>query len=237
MHAVVKGPLLLGSSVGRPIKSSSQKSCEKNEQAVESFKKTVTQHLENLAIPKDKPVKVWVQDETRYGLISTVRRCWSLRGLRPKADYQTNYQWGYVFGALEITQGEAQFLFTDGVSLAWSRAFLDELVACAPQAIHVVLWDQAGFHPKAGVHEIPEQIRLLPLPPYSPELNPVEQVWNPLKRATANKAWPSLAAIEETIAAALEPFWLLPPRVKQLLGDTWLTRGVAQFLENRSNIK
>jgi transposase len=195
----------------------------------------VTENLEALAIPGDKPVRVWVQDETRYGLISTVRRCWSLRGIRPRADYQTNYQWGYVFGALEITQGEGQFLFTGGVSLEWSRAFLNELVACAPEAIHVVLWDQAGFHLKAGVHEIPEQIRLLPLPPYSPELNPVEQVWNPLKRTTANKAWPSLEAIEETIAATLEPFWLLPQRVKQLLGDTWLTRGVDQFLKNRSD--
>ena len=65
---------------------------------VEAFKQNVVNHLLALDIPLDKRLRVWIEDEHRYGLISTVRRCWTLKGHRPTAPVQMKYQWGYVSG-------------------------------------------------------------------------------------------------------------------------------------------
>ena len=45
----------------------------------------------------EERVRIWVADEHRYGLIPVVRSCWSLRGLRPVAPYQTKYEWSYLY--------------------------------------------------------------------------------------------------------------------------------------------
>ena len=86
---------------------------------------------------------------------------------------QQRYEWEYVYGALEVLEGDAQFRFRPSVSLDFSRDFLRQIAASDPAAEHVVIQDQAGFHPRAGDAGLPDRIHLLPLPPYSPELNPI----------------------------------------------------------------
>ena len=192
--------------------------------------------LAALARPGEKGVRVWVEDEHRYGLMSVVRRCWTLKGRRPTVPYQTKFEWGYVYGALEVSRGQAEFLYTPTVSLAWSAAFLNQLVATAPEALHVVIWDRAGFHLTADSPHLPAAVRVLPLPAYSPELNPVEPLWDPVKRRIANDAWETLAKLEEARTEVLQPFWEQAALVKSLLGKSWLTRGVSDFLSHRNRI-
>ena len=81
----------------------------------------------------------------------------------------------------------------------------------------MIVWDQAGFHHKAGDATLPERIHLLPLPPYSPELNPVEGLWDQAKDVTSNKRFKGLGELEETLAEALRPFWEMPARVLSLV--------------------
>ena len=84
-------------------------------------------------------------------------------------------------------------------------------------------WDQAGFHPRTGHLSVPGGVHLLPLPPYSPELNPVEKIGAFIKDAVCNKVWESLAQIEAAISAELQPLWQIPQRVAQLVGHHgWL---------------
>jgi transposase len=64
--------------------------------AFEEFKRTLARRLWRLKVPRERPVRVWIMDEHRYGLISHGRRCWTLRGVRPRARYRTRYEWGYV---------------------------------------------------------------------------------------------------------------------------------------------
>ena len=208
---------------------------KKDPEAEKKFKQEIVQKLETLEIAPDKEVRIWVEDEHRYGLISIIRRCWMLRGQRVKVPYQTKYQWGYVYGALEVMTGAAEFFFTPTVSLRWTDAFLQQLVATAPEAIHILIWDGAGFHPKENIHQLPPQLRLLPLPPYCPESNPVEPLWNIVKREEANAAWPTLDIIEEVISQALTPFWQQTEKVLSFLGISWLTLGAASFLARRLN--
>ena len=174
-----------------------------------------------------------MEDEHRYGLISVLRRCWTIKGHRVTAPRQMKYQWSYAYAAADIVTGNAEFLHTPTVSLEWTQVFLDQLIATDPEGIHIIIWDRAGYHPKVLTNELAESVRFLPLPAYSPELNPVEPLWDQVKVHAANDIWETLDDIESAINEVLEPFWEHVTRVWSLLGNTWLTRGVIIFLQHR----
>jgi len=177
-----------------------------------------------------------VEDEHRYGLISFIRRCWMLRGHRCTAPYQTKYEWAYVYAAAEIVTGNLQVLYTPTVSLDWTEVFLSQIVHTDPQAVHVVLWDQAGYHPSSGHPTVPKQVYLFPFAPYCPELNPIEKLWNPVKERLGNEAWDTLDQAQDAITEVLQPFWEQPHPVYSLLGNGWLIQGVVTLLEKNSLI-
>ncbi len=192
-----------------------------NPSAAAAFRAELEQRLEQLALPKDKPVKIWVADESRFGLHTQSRRCWALRGQRVVIPQQQRYEWEYGYGALAVLAGDAQFRLMPSVNLDFSRDVLEQIAASDPAAEPVVIQDQAGFHPRARDAGLPERIHLLPLPPYSPELNPIEGLWDQVQDVTCNRRHESLAALEETLTAALRPFWETPARVLSLIHH-WL---------------
>jgi transposase len=191
-------------------------------QAVQ-FQQQLCAKLKNLNVAGGKPVRIWVTDEHRYGLIPVVRKCWTLRGERPTAPYQTKYEWGYLYSALEVDgKNAAQFLCLPRVDLEMSRLFLEHLVALDPQAEHVVIQDRAGFHLNPELHELPAGVQVLPLPPYSPELNPVEAIGDVIKDRIGNALWATLEALEEAIGEELRPIYESAERVRSLVSHGWL---------------
>jgi transposase len=219
--------------VGGVLKVPRKTHAKKDAAQGEHFKQTLAEELQRLPLETGRPVRVWVADEHRFGLISVVRRCWSLRGERVKAPYHTKYQWGYLHSALEVDGAHgAQALFSSSVNLETSGKFLEQIVQSDPLCEHVVIWDQAGFHPRCGDPTVPAGVHLISLPPYSPELNPVEKLGSFIKDAVANQVWHTLAAIEDAIAEELRPFWKIPERVKQLIGENWLTAQLNSFDPN-----
>jgi transposase len=189
--------------------------------ALAAFRAELEQNLEKLDLPKDRPVKIWVADEARFGLHTQSRRCWALRGQRVVLAQEQRYEWEYVYGAVEVVEGLTEFQFLPSVSLELSGGFLQQLADSDVQAEHVVIWDQAGFHPRPGVAALPARIHLLPLPPYSPELNPVEGLWDQTQDVTSNRHFASLDELEETLTQALRPFWETPVRALSLVHH-WL---------------
>ena len=134
-----------------------------------------------------RPVRLWVADEHRYGLIPVVRKCWTLRGVRPMVPYRTKYEWAYLYSALEVDgQKAAEFLCLPEVSLEMSGLFLKHLAASDPGAEPIVIWDQAGFHSKPELHTVPERVPLVSLPPHSPELNPTEAIGDVIQDRIGN---------------------------------------------------
>jgi len=209
----------LGASLKVPRKSHAKK----DEGQSVRFKEGLAGELSTLGIDTRKPFRLWVVDEHRYGLISTLRRCWTLRGHRPGSPYQTKYEWGYVYGGLEVMEGGSEFLYTPTVNLHLSAKFLEQISRNEPDAEHVVVWDGAGFHQKEQLEGLPENIHLVTLPPYSPELNPIEQLWDQVAVVYANRVYETLDEIEEDITAALRPFWESARNVLRLLGvDNYL---------------
>jgi transposase len=207
---------------------------KKDPVAAEAFKTTLSRKLTALKLPASKPVRLWVADEMRYGLQPVTRRVWTLRGQRAVAPVYPRYQWGYVFGALQVGgEGAAEFFYCPTVNLENSRTFLHQLAAREPDAIHVVLWDGAGFHPGDGDPGLPAHVRLIALPPYSPELNPVEKLWDQLKDHLCNRVFATLASLETVMSEFLRAFWQDGRRVLSLIGNGWLFAQTGRFLRQR----
>ena len=189
--------------------------------ATAAFRAELEPRLEALPLPKGRAVKIWIADESRFGLHTQSRRCWALRGQRVVLPREQRYEWEYVYGAVEVVEGLAQFRFLPSVSLEFSRGFLQQIADSDAQAEHVVIWDQAGFHPRPEDAQLPARIHLLPLPPYSPELNPVEGLWDQTQDVTSNRHFADLDQPEEVLTQALRPFWETPARVLSLVHH-WL---------------
>lgn len=122
-------------------------------------------------------VRVMWMDEARIGQQGTLTAVWGPRGSRPAAVRQTRYQWVYLYAAVEPATGFSSALLAPHVNTGTMNAFLKVLSGeVDPGDLVVLIMDQAGWH-KARALEVPGNIVILYLPPYSPELNPVENLW------------------------------------------------------------
>ena len=111
------------------------------------------------------------------GQQGTLTRIWARRGTRPRAPRDTRYKWSYIFGAACPARGIAAGLVLPYVNSEAMGLHLAEIAKAVTSGSHALLIvDGAGWH-GAKALRIPRNITLLKLPPYAPELNPMENVW------------------------------------------------------------
>lgn len=211
----------LGKCAGR-LKATRPCNPKKDPEAEAAFRVTLADQMEKLAIPTGLPVRLWVYDEMRYGLHPLTRKMWCLRGIRAIAPSRRRYQNGYLYGALEVGGSGSEFLFTPTLNKQWDRGFLEQIAAHDPEAIHIVIGDGAGFHHKKDEKALPDKLRIITLPAYSPELNPVEKLWDIVKDGICNRDWADLDELEERITEGIRPFWEDTKRVARLIGNGYL---------------
>lgn len=133
---------------------------------------------------RGKPLEVWFQDEARVGQQGTLTRIWAERGTRPRAPRDTRYEWAYIFGAVCPARAETAALVMPNANARVMDLHLAEIAkTVAPGAHAILVLDGAGWHDVRALN-VPANITLIELPPYAPELNPVENVWAYLR---ANK--------------------------------------------------
>lgn len=190
--------------------------------AAEEFRKELSSQLEALGLERGTRARVWVMDEARFGLHTLMRKVWCLRGCRPVIARQTRYEWDYLYGSMDVVEGEAHFCQVPNVSLEWDQWYLEDLAATDPEAIHVVIRDQAGFHLRNGNERLPANVRIINLPPYSPELNPCEQLWDLIKDAVGNRVYKTIEELRGALTPVLRSWWTDPGRVISLIGRPWL---------------
>ena len=154
---------------------------------------------------------MWFQDEARFGQQGTLTRVWAQRGSRACAIRQTRYDWLYVIAAVCPQTGQSVGLLAPTIHAEMINTFFGQFAQEVSPDVHVVMvWDQAGFHMSKGVR-IPENMTIVSLPAYSPELNPVENLWHYLRshywsnRSYADYDELCLAAIDAWQKAALNP--------------------------------
>ncbi len=122
-------------------------------------------------------IEIWFQDEARIGQKNKITRRWARRGTRPRAPHDQRTRSAYIFGAICPKEGKGAGLVLPFCNSAAMTLHLEEISgAVAPDAHAVLVMDQAGWH-TSGKLDVPANISILTLPSRSPELNPVENIW------------------------------------------------------------
>jgi transposase len=167
------------------------------------FKKTLPEAVQNLTrVHPNGEVEHWTMDEHRIGLKPIIRRVWRRRGQRPIVKVQHRYKWMYLYGFVCPKSGQTFWLLLPTVSIAAYTLALKEFahaVGAGPDKQVLLVLDQAGWHSSEKV-VIPDGLHLLFLPPYSPELQPAEHLWELTDEAIANHHFQDLDALMDVQA-------------------------------------
>ena len=162
------------------------------------------------------------QDEARFGRINDPRRCWAPRGLRPQVCARIVREYTYVFAAVSPHDGALDTLVLPDVNALTMALFLAEVAQRHPQDFILMVLDGAGWHCAKDL-QIPDNMCLLPLPPYSPQLNPVEHLWEEIREKWfPNLVFDSLRAVEDHLGEALATLENDSQRVAQVTGFDWI---------------
>lgn len=170
----------------------------------EKFKRDLPERLQAIrAEHPGKRLRIYFQDESRFGQQGTTTNVWAHRGSRPTAVRQTEYQYLWVLGAVCPETGHAEGLLSPCLNTKIVNMFLEQFSQTIAEREHaVMIWDGAGFH-TSGAVRVPANVTLLQLPPYSPELNPVENLWHYLKsHFWSNRAYADYEALEQAAVTA-----------------------------------
>lgn len=143
-------------------------------------------------------VNLYFQDESRFGLMTKQKRVLVSKGVKPIGKYQYSYKWLWLWGCFSPITGEDFYWETPVVSNAIFEQFLEDFSKQNPKELKVMVIDNAGFHACQNIN-IPENIKLIRIPPYTPELNPAEKVWQWMKDRVAMKIFDSIQILQQRI--------------------------------------
>lgn len=155
--------------------------------------------------PAKKGIKYWCQDETRIGLKTIERKKITARGVKPIGKVQWNFKAYYLYGAIAPETGESFWLEFSHLDTQCFQIFLDKLSQEYPDNLNVVQLDNGKFHQSYQL-KIPHNILLIFQPPYSPELNPIERIWQHIKQELSWEIYENLDEIKEKVRAFINEF-------------------------------
>ena len=134
------------------------------------------------AAARGKPLEIWFQDEARIGQKGTLTRIWARLGSRPPGPRDSRYEWAYIFAAVCPERATGAALVMPYANTEAMNLHLQEISrGVAPGAHAALIFDGAGWHTTDKL-ELPENITPVCLPPYAPELNPTENIWEYLRK-------------------------------------------------------
>ena len=165
------------------------------------------------------------QDEARIGQKGRTCHVWWKRGQRPPGLCDKRFTFAYIFAAVEPGTDNAFALIMPHANTEVMQEFLDRFAATIADDEHVVMvLDQAGWHGSRALR-VPSQMTLVALPPYSPELNPVERVWLYLKqRFLSHRLLPDYDAIVDAACQAWDRLIAETGRIRSLCSYSWIPR-------------
>lgn len=154
--------------------------------------------------PQDhRPAVLMAEDEGRFGRIDRPRRCWAPKPTRPRVPRQIVREFVHVFAAVCAKLGQLTALILPRANTEMMSLFLGHLAEEFRDYFIMLLLDRAGWHRAKGL-QVPENIRLLPQPAHSPELNPAEHVWEELREKTLpNQSFDSLDLLIDKLCEGL----------------------------------
>ena len=169
----------------------------------QNFAKLVEEAIQSRDPEDDRPVLKMAQDEACFGPISTIRRSWAPKHIRPLTPRQVVREYTYVYAVVAPKEGKMASLILPSADTSMMNLFLKHVSHTFSTYFLVIQVDQAGWHSSKDLI-IPENIRLIPQPAYSPEINPVEHIWEELReKAFSNRIFVSLDAVIDTLGDQL----------------------------------
>lgn len=161
-------------------------------------------------------------DEARFGQQGTLTKVWAPRGSRPTAVKQTRYEWLHLFAAVEPATGDSVALQAPHVDTGTMNVFLGMLSGeLGPKDHAILIMDQAGWH-RSRTLCVPDNITVLLLPAYSPELNPVERLWAYLRsHYLSNRSYEDYRALLDAGAQAWQQ--LTPETITTVCACDYIT--------------
>jgi putative transposase len=168
-------------------------------------------------------VRVFSQDESRVGLLTVRRRRLTTRGVQPVGSVQHVFAWFYVYGAVAPTTGERFFLELPYLNAETFQLFVDAFAHAFPDSLNILLLDNSGAHTAQRVRW-PENVHYVWLPPYCPELNPIERVWRDLKDELAWLQFTDLDAQQAYVGDLLQAYDA--PTLQALTGYAYLVEAI-----------
>jgi transposase len=151
------------------------------------------------------PVTYWCQDETRLGFRTDLTRQITRQGIKPEQVLQWHYDYYYLYGLVAPITGRSFFYEFSHFNAQCLEIFLEKFAHAHPEEVHIIQLDNAPAH-RAKTLTVPENIILLFQPPYCPELNPIERVWQHLKKDLKNLSFLHLDELRERVANLLDQF-------------------------------
>jgi transposase len=164
-------------------------------------------------------------DEMRIGLRGMVRRVWGRRGIKVRQRVQIAYRWRYLYLAVDSQRGQLYWCWQDTLTGIAVRQVVRGLRQNTPVA--AVVWDRAPGHREAGVQAL--GMPTIALPPYSPELNPAERVFEEVRREVEGTPYATLDDKVAAVNAVLAAFDADPERVRRLTNWHWIDTALGQL--------
>lgn len=200
VHGIVRYGLKAKLKVGR------KSHVKKNEKDGVAFRKNIPAILSCLKPLSDSDnMRLFSQDESRFGLLPIPRRRITLPGIKPISPVQFQFECYYRYGAVEPKTGESFFLELPNLNAQCFQTYLDEFSKAYADSFNVMILDRGKFH-QAQRLKIPHNVALVFIPPYSPELNPIERLWEDIKDEISDELYPTIQALTDRVASILNRY-------------------------------
>ena len=169
------------------------------------------------------PIEVWFQDEARVGQQGSLTYIWAPIGSRPRMVRDNRHDSAYLFGAICPARGVGAAIIMPAVNAEAMNEHLNEIsTQVAPGAHAVQICDEAGWHQTGERLRVPNNITLLHLPPYAPELNSMENVWEYLRANKLSRlVWESYDAIVDACKEGWDFLINDPDRIRSIGHRHW----------------
>ncbi len=162
------------------------------------------------------------QDEAGFGRINKPKYCWCEKGSRPSVPCHHIREYRYVYGAVEPLSGESCFLILPYCNSACMNVFLKHLSEQYPEDRIILCCDGAAWH-KSAMLNVPENIRLFFIPPYTPEMNPIEQIWKELRKmGFRNEVFATLEKVVDRLCDVIND--LSDATIRSITGRDWIIK-------------
>jgi len=177
--------------------------------------------LENV---KGRPIRLMFQDEARFGRMVKIRRCWAPSPQRPMVDNGYERQFTYVYGAVSTLNGCLDWMISPKMNTETMGAFLIQVSTAHSGDFIVMIIDGASSH-VAKALLVPENIRLIKLPPYAPQLNPQEHIWDEFReKEFPNRVFLDMALVHQQLETGLPKLAADTDRVRSITAWPWIRR-------------